>query len=481
LLRETDQTAKQCHKLAHAATVEKDIDIPLDIPARADKEPPPVNSAQFDIQERSSPSLLRRVGRDILLLGAGNIGIVIAQLVFRGILITALAPPAYGRLALVLSIYNTVWIIGASGLPNGVARYIALGTPSDDPAIVSAAVRAGAWPTLVAATITAIASGIILGSSAAFVFAAIGLTCLVYALLTMGILRGRGRIGPAASIMPIGGVAEVGLLAFIWLSGIGVTELSGFGIFCLGNVISLGVGVMFVLRTAPRPDLESVATAGGESGAVPSARQLLGFSMWLGAATVGVAMLPLVVRLAAALDSYTVVAIIDVAIVLFSVPQRMGAVIVGAVVPHATRALSEGEESLTVSRREHIIVIAPFVLLALIVAITPIVEWTFDLLGRPAYAESADYLALALLAGPARVLYGLVEGVLVAHGEGRFLAFNALSIAVVASAAILATAALWSIMASFVAFVVSCWVLYLCGFRRIERLRSIRSPVPVQS
>lgn len=464
-----------------AAAVEEDIDISQDTPVLAENKPSPTTSG-VEIQKGSSPSLLRRVRRDILLLGAGNLGIVIAQLGFRGILIAALAPPAYGRLALVLSIYNTIWIIGASGLPNGAARYLAMGSAADDPAIVRSAVKAGVWPTVVAAAITAIASGIILGSSAAFVFGAVGLSCLVYALLTMGILRGRGRIGAAASIMPIGGVAEVGLLAFVWLSGAGVTELSGFGIFCLGNVISLGVGVLFVVRSAPRATRGPTAdSARAGLSIVPSARQLLGFSMWLGIATVGIAMLPLVMRLAAVLDSYTVVAIIDVALVLLSVPQRMGAVVVGAVVPHATRALGEGGETLTVSRREHLLVIVPFVLLALIVAFTPLVEWMFDLLGRPAYAESANYLALALLAGPARVLYGLVEGVLVAHGEGRFLAFNALSIATLASAAILAAAAMGSIVASFAVFVASFWVLYLCGFRRIERLRTTGRPMPVQS
>jgi O-antigen/teichoic acid export membrane protein len=206
--------------------------------------------------------------------------------------------------------------------------------------------------------------------------------------------------------------------------------------------------------------------------AVPSTRQLLGFSMWLGAATVGIAILPLTVRLAAALNSYTVVAIVDVALVLLSIPLRMGSVIVSAVIPHATRALNKGDKNITISRREHLIVIVPFVLGALIVFLTPVVEWLFDSLGEPAYAESAVYLALALLAGPARVLYGLAEGVLVAHGEGRFLAFNSLSIAAVASGAIFLAAALGSMVIAFALFVVACWAVYLCGLRRIKRLNS---------
>ena len=197
--------------------------------------------------------------------------------------------------------------------------------------------------------------------------------------------------------------------------------------------------------------------------------------MWLGAAAVGIASLPLAVRLAAALDSYTVVAIVDVALVLLSVPLRMGAVIVSAVVPHASRALNKGTENITISRREQLIVIVPFVVAAIIVSFTPIVGWLFDSLGRPEYGKSAVYLALALLAGPARVLYGLVEGVLVAHGEGRFLAFNSLSIAVVASGTILAAAALGSMVVAFAIFVVACWAVYVFGLRRIHRLGSVVS------
>jgi O-antigen/teichoic acid export membrane protein len=418
-----------------------------------------------------SPSIWRRVRRDVVLLGAGNLGVVVAQLAFRSILVTVLVPAGYGRVSLVLSIYNTVWIIGASGLPNSVARYISVVAPADDSAIVRSAVRAGAWPTVIAAAFTATASGVLLESPAAFLFAALGLSSLVYSLLTMGILRGRGRIGPAALVMPIGGAGEVFLLVMLLLSGLAVTPTSAFAVFCLGNVICLAAGAFYVIRTAPgRMSRLEESMEEPPPSAVPSARQLLGFSVWLGAATVGIAILPLVVRLAAALDSYTLVAIVDVALVLLSVPQRMGSVIVAAVVPHATRALGKGDENLAISRREHLVAIVPFVIAAGIVAFTPIIAWLADSIGQPEYAKSAEYLALALLAGPARVLYGLVEGVLVAHGEGRFLAFNSLSITAVASGAILAAAVLVNMVLAFVFFVVACWAVYVCGLMRIGRL-----------
>ena len=461
--------------------VEKDIDTSLSRPELADEQSSPTGSSGHDDRIVDSPSIWRRIRRDVVLLGAGNVGVVITQLVFRSMLIAVLVPANYGRLSLVLSIYNFVLIIGTSGLPNAVARYIAVITPADDSAIVRSAFRAGAWPTIIAAVLVAATSGVILNSPLAFLYGAIGLSCLVYAVIITGILRGRGRIGSAASIMPIGGVGEVILLLALLLSGFGVTTLSAFGIFCLGNVIGLIAGIFYARRTSPlrapgiKPPAETTLNT------VPSSRQLLGSSVWLGATTVGIAILPLVVRMAAVLDSYTVVAIVDIALVLLSIPLRMGIIIVSAVVPHATRALNKGDKNITISRREHMIVIVPFVLAAIIVFFTPVVGWLFDSLGRPEYAKSAVYLALALLAGPARVLYGLVEGVLFANGEGKFLAFNSLSIAAIASIAILAVAALGSMVIAFAVFVVACWAVYVFGFQRVRRLSSVCDPSSTNS
>lgn len=397
-------------------------------------------------------------------------GIVIAQLCFRSILVIALAPAVYGRLSLILSVYNTVFIIGASGLPNSVARYIAVSNRAQDSAIIRSAVWAGAWPTAIAAVIVATVSAVLLRSPLAFLFAAIGLSSLVYSLLATGILRGRGRMALAASILVIAAIGEVAPLAVLWLSGLGVTPLSAFGVFCLGNLIGLIAGIVCTVRTSPRAAETSPSAEGGLLSSVPSSRELLGFSLWLGAATVAVAIMPLIMRSIAVIDSYAVVAVVDVTLVLLSIPQRLGVVIVQAVIPHATRALRTGNVDLTISRREHLVLIVPFALTAAFIAFTPTIGWVFTLLGRPGYAKSAPYLALALLAGPPRILYGLVQGVLVAHGEGRFLARNAWTITTAATVTMLAAALLGSILIAFVVFVVACWAIYINGLRRINQL-----------
>jgi O-antigen/teichoic acid export membrane protein len=413
-----------------------------------------------------SVSIWRRVRRDVVLLGAGNTGVVIAQIGFRSILIAVLMPAAYGRLALILSLYNTITIISASGLPNSAARYLSASTPADDRAIVRTAARAGIWPTVLAAAVTAIVAWILLKSPVAALLAVVGLSSLVYSLLTTGILRGRGRIVSAASIMPIAALSEVGLLGALWGGGLHITPLSAFSIFCLGNVVGLLVGAFCVIRTAPRRIVDRVSS----SERLPSVRQLLTFSLWLSVATTAIAAMPLIMRLAATLDSFTVVAIIDITLVFLSIPQRVGTVIVSAVVPHATRALGQKSGYMTISRREHAIMIVPFAIVAILVAATPAVGWLFDLLGRPAYGKSADYLALALLASPARILYGLVEGVLVAHGENRFLAINAIVNTTIASAVIFAVTALGHTVLAFVVFVIASWSIYLVGIARVKHL-----------
>jgi O-antigen/teichoic acid export membrane protein len=414
----------------------------------------------------------QRIGRDVALLGAGSIAVVVAQLAFRTILIAALLPSAYGQLTLILSVYNTVWIVGASGLPNSVAKYIATITPADDSAIVRSAIRASMWPVLSAAIIVGATASLLLHSTLAFVLAVAGLSSLVYSLLAMGILRGRGRVGAAAAIMPVGALAEVGPLAILWASGIGIGPLSAFGVFCAGNVVGLIVSITLVKRTAP--GRASITTT--RNSATPTPRELLGFSIWLGVATAAVAGLPLFIRWAAALHSYTVVAVVDVALTLFAIPQRLGTLIVLAVVPHASRAVNDGNMDMTISRRANYVIVLPFIIAAAIVAFTPVVGSLFRALGRPVYAVSADYLALALLAGPARILYGAVEGVLVAHGEGRYLGMTAAFIAIIASLLMVIAIELAGITMAFAVFVAAYWAIYLAGLLRANHIagRAIR-------
>jgi O-antigen/teichoic acid export membrane protein len=266
--------------------------------------------------------------------------------------------------------------------------------------------------------------------------------------------------------MPTVGLAELTPLAILWVSGVEITPLMAFAVFCMGNVVGLITAILLAKRAGPGEAPSSVPTE-EVSRPAPTARQLFGFSMWLALATGGVAILPLVVRSAATIDSYTVVAVVDVALVLFTIPQRLGTVIVLATTPHASQELRMGPLEVVISRREHLVVLLPFIAAAALVAFTPLVSSIFDLIGKPEYDKSVTYLALALLAGPPRILYGLVEGVLIARGQGRFLALAATSITAIASGLIFAAAALGSVELAFVIFVAAFWAIYLCGLRRV--------------
>lgn len=407
--------------------------------------------------------LWREVRRDVAFLGAGSVFVILVQLAFRSVLIASLVPAQYGRLSLILSVYNSVWLVGASGLPNTIARLIAAIAPADDEGIIRAALRAGVIPTLLAALALAAVSTVILGSKLAALPAVAGLGSLIYTLIAMGILRGRGRMMAAALVMPIAALGELGPLLGMSLSGIGITLLSAYCAFCLGNVIGLAAAIIFVARSRPR------GPAPRDGARAPRSRELLGSSIWLGMATAGVVALPLTLRVAATVDSYTVVALVDIAIVLLSVPQRIGTIIVFAVVPHATRRLRESGTNFRISLRENGLVVLPFAILAGIVASTPLVRLVFEGLGRPIYGESADYLAFALIAAPARILYGVVEGVLIAQGDGRFLGITSLLIATASAALIFAAAAVGSILVAFAVFTVALWAIYLTGLMRMSR------------
>ena len=108
-------------------------------PVKTQQPSPPETPSSHDIPPQS---IWRRIRGDALLFGGGNLGIMAAQLGFRAILIATLVPAEYGRLTLILTLYNTIWIIGASGVPSSVARYIALISPAPDSSIIRSATKA---------------------------------------------------------------------------------------------------------------------------------------------------------------------------------------------------------------------------------------------------------------------------------------------------------------------------------------------------
>lgn len=407
-------------------------------------------------------SLWTAIRRDVGLLAAGNVVVLALQLAFRAVLVVALLPVDYGRLSLVLAVYNTIWIVGASGVPSVLAREVALIAPGDDRPVLRAALIAALAPVAVSAVAAAVVSGLLLESPSSALLAGVGLAGLIYSLLAMGILRGRGRVAFSATVMPVTAAGELLPLLAMLAVGVTITPADAFASFCAGNVVGLAWGAGLVRRTMPG------RSAGAPVRRFVAARELLGTSAWLAAATLSVAALPLLMRSAAALDSYAAVAVVDIAILALALPQRLGTVVLFAVVPHAARGARRGERPPSISWREHLIVI-PFLLLAVFVWTAPASLGLARLSGHAAYASAGAYVALALVAGPARILYGLAEGILIALGHGRFLAAASFSASALAAPAMFAAAAAGSTILAFAVFVVALWSIYLLAWGRLVR------------
>src|SRR2546423_1378121 len=64
----------------------------------------------------------RRVGRDSLILVGSQLGLVVFQLAYRGLAIHDVSVSNYGRVGLLLAIFNGVTVIGAYGVPTSTAR-----------------------------------------------------------------------------------------------------------------------------------------------------------------------------------------------------------------------------------------------------------------------------------------------------------------------------------------------------------------------
>lgn len=423
--------------------------------------------ADSGVSETRPPrrGLLQILWKDVLLLGAGNVGYAVGQLVFRSILIVTLVPAEYGRLTLLLSIYNTVWLVATGGLPDGVARHLAIARPEQDAATTHAVFKATLWPTAIGALAMGGISAVMLDSVWAGFVGAIGLASLVYASVTIGILRGRLRIGAASSVMPVTALGEALPLAALVMLGLGVTTLSAFSAFCLGNVVGLAVGLALVIKTKPAVEAEQE-----RPGSIITPRQLLGFSFWLAIAATGMALLPLAARLAASLDSYLEVAIVDIALVVFAVPQRLGALMVAAMAPHASRSIHFKGAAHRISRREQLLTVAPFLIAAAVLAFTPLVSTVADAIGRPEYSRCGTYLSLVMLAGPARVLYGVAAGILIGHADAKFLALTVTAVTICAATLMFAAAALGEVTVAFAVLIPAFWAIYLILLYRLDHL-----------
>jgi O-antigen/teichoic acid export membrane protein len=196
---------------------------------------------------------------------------------------------------------------------------------------------------------------------------------------------------------------------------------------------------------------------------------LLRFSAWLTLSSLLIYIVGLAPRVAFARSAYSDVALVDLALLIYTLPQRFVASFVTALIPLASR--DDLEEAFPLPGA------ADLAIAALIgIAAASILWWTslptriLVLIGLPAYARAGSLFSIMAAAAPAELVYAYLGGLFQARGESRALA-GATAIGVAVSVPLILLASLSGVTAVAVAFAASYWGLALT--LRVQYPRSL--------
>ena len=417
----------------------------------------------------------RRIGRHSLIFAAGAFAAALLQIAFRLVAVHVLPLASYGRAALLLSVFNGLLWIGYCGVPMTLTRLAArYENPSLDFPLLGAGVKAVFVPTMLAATGTGVATVVVTDSLPLALFAGAGTPPMVLSLLGAGFLRGRGFVVPAASIVPAIALAQLVVLAAPNASGAGIGIGWVIASWVIGNVAGLVWSAVLVARYAQWPAERPLPRA-------PELRPLgiLKYSVWLSVATLSVLALPIVARGALAGVSYEQVAYLDLALLIYSVPQRFTTSLVTALVPIASAAHARRVRVPIPGPTDALVLTGAVAALDAVLWRTHAVAHTLELAGLERYAAAENLVLIVLLAVPLDVLYGINAGLLAAFGRSRRLAFVASAVLVPFVAACPVAVNLGS---AYVAglLVLAYWALYLVSRRALERSEVDRRTVAAQ-
>lgn len=395
----------------------------------------------------------RRVRRDSAILIGSAVAMAALQLGFRALAVYELPIAAYGRVALLLSVFNTFLVVAHFGIPVAAARVAARsGTAGRSTAHLRAAALAGAGPCLVASAAMAAATVWVTSSAAGALVAAAGMAAMAAGVVLGGLLRGVGRVWASATIQPANALAQLAVLGGAVLAGAHVGVHWVLVSFYAGNLAALAVAGALYLAV-PR-----AAGAAPDPEAEPGA--ILRFSAWLTIATIGVYGLTLAPRLVLAHVSYRDVAVFDLAMLAYTFPQRLTASFVTALVPLAAREQLHAARVRVASRIDALVLTAAVGALSGVLYVTGFLETLLRAAGLGSYAASAPLLVVVLLAAPAELFFAVNSGLLQAFGRSKRLAAGTWAVLAVTGAAMPFTARIGS---TALAATVVCgyWLLLL--------------------
>jgi O-antigen/teichoic acid export membrane protein len=348
------------------------------------------------------------------------LALVPLQAAFRLLSIHYLDVSTYGRVVLLISVFNTAFVL-TFGIPPAAARLAARSAGrGDDRRILVVLGQALALPTAVASIAILVATVVIGGPILAAAGGVVGMVTLAISIVAAAYLRGKGRIWHAAAVQPANGVTQLVALALPAALGFHPGSLWVLLSFYIGNVVAGVLGVTLLWGAIHRlPGSDGAHEVDPEA----NPRSVIGFSLWMTAAALATSMLLLLPRIALAFGSYQEVAFFDLALILYTIPQRLTTALVLAIIPSAAQAQRERVRVAIPSRLDAAIVGFAVLGLAGVLWWSNAIPQIFDAIGIDGYSAAEPLLLILLLALPAEVLFGINSALLQAFGRSRRLAY----------------------------------------------------------
>lgn len=410
-------------------------------------------------------AMWRSVGRDSLIFFASACSLVVLQFAYRYLSVRELSVSDYGRVALLLSIFNAATVVGTYGVPATVSRLAArTGGQRRDRELLRAAALATIGPTAAAVLAMAISTYVVTRSPLDTLVAAVGVPPMIWALLYSGFIRGKGMTWAAATIQPANIVLQMLALGVLVASGVKVGVGWVLASFYIGNFGAYGAALLCrrsaLLRASAVPDDDPDPDAG--------ARRILSFSAWLALANFAVLLLAVLPRISLAQSSYREVALFDLALLVYTIPQRLRSSFLIALLPIAAVERKRGTRMTVPGNRDLLLLTCAFLVLDGLLWSTHLVRTLLDAVGMSAYAGAEPLLLIVLLAAPAELFFGINSALLQAFGESRKL--SAISVAVLAGATVVSplTALLGPSYLACV-LVAAYWILHFLSRHMLAR------------
>lgn len=382
------------------------------------------------------------------------------QAAFRLLAIHHLPIESYGRAALLLSLFNFALVFAEFGVSGAASRLAARSTGLTRGRDVLASVtKAAIIPSLAAGLALGIVTFALTDSVGLGVVTGAGMVPMAMSIVFSGFIRGRGFVWSSASVQPVNVVVQLLVLLAIaaWSAsvGIGAVLVS----FSMGNVAAFVLALAYIVRwrrseherdSPPDPQVRP--------------RRVLSYSAWLSLATAGVVGLAIVPRVALAHLSYADVASFDLALLVYSIPQRLVASLVVALVPLAAARQVAGSRITLPAAADAVVLMAVLVVCDAILWWTHAVSDALNAVGLTHYTGVEPFLLIFLLAAPAELFFGINAAVLQAFGRSRSqakLVLTVLGLSTLAALVAVHAGPNWLALL----LVVDYWALYLASRR----------------